>query len=138
MKKETEELAVLVVKNLVDKTKSGDLLWISRAETFTTTLILMEGDFEFAICKMIEHDYGFFYSKRNCIINLVFGDPKITLTQYIYNVETKKQFSCGIEGLDILFDLVVEKSRDYELEQIKILLNAKTAFNKENVFTVQK
>ncbi len=87
---------------------------------------------------MIEHDYGFFWSTRNCIINLVFGDPKITLTQYIYNVETKKQFSCGVEGLDILFDLVAEKGQDYELEQMKVLLDAKTAFSKENVFTVRE
>lgn len=138
MKKETKDIAILVVKNLIEKTKSGILLWINRDEISTTTLILIEQSFTFEICKIIENDDRIFCSKRNHIINLVFGDPKITLTQYIYNVETKKQFSCGIEGLDTLFDLVTEKGQDYELEQMKVLLDAKTAFSKENIFTVRE
>jgi hypothetical protein len=143
MKQETKDSAILIVKNLIDKTKKDELSWINRHhETFITTLILIEHNFTFAMRKIItEYTETFFYRNRKPKSNeiiLIFGDPEIRLTQHISNLGTKEQFSYGIEGLDVLFDLVAEKSEDYELEQMKVLLNAKASFSKENIFTVQK
>jgi hypothetical protein len=140
MKQETKDAAILVVKNLIDKTKKDELRWINQHGTFTTTLILMDRDLTFTIWKHNQnYTYGLFGEPKpkRCDIILMFGDPEVRLTQYISNLGTKKQFSYGIEGLDTLFDLTAEKSQDYELEQMKVLLDAKTAFGKE-IFTVQK